>query len=296
MKADDAWIEALEEGLSNVRSGQTFGQAFSQIPRLKGSPAELARWQKLAERIESGRLSAEAALLAQLQERRLRRRLHRLSARKCALPRTQSQALSVTALLVLASSQVLFPPELRPSGGEMLLACALIAAAHAGMQALCHRFARRLWDLDWLLLLARVDSGLAWGSGPASAWSAAWEEACDLKWPPALRTQLEAWILSLRGGGPRPASEPTVLRDAALRRVFGQLERLAERQARGLELRPLLRAYLDNGWEAAESRVDEEGERLAVQLLAPLFLGLVPAILVPIWAPVWRLIGHAGPG
>jgi hypothetical protein len=294
MSGADAWIEALEEGLANVRAGQTFREAFSQIPNLRGEAAEAARWQAFAGRVTSGRLSAEAGLVAWLQELRLRRRVQRLAARKTALPRLQARVLGALALLLLLLSQFLFPAELRPKPGEFTLSCALVAAALGSMHALIARFTRRLWDLDWLLFLARVDAGLAWGAGPAAAWSEAWDEVRDAAWPAVLRARVDSWIQGLRSGQPRPP-EAVTDSDPALARALAQLKRLTERIARGLESRPLLRAFAENGWEAAEARAETEGERLGLQLLAPLFLALVPALLLPLWAPVWRLISGAGP-
>ncbi|MBS1985009.1 MAG: hypothetical protein JST16_12640 [Bdellovibrionales bacterium] len=276
----DQLIDALELVLLRVRCGETLSQALHALPELR-APRELCRlWVRLRDRMLDGGIPTEGTLESLLQHLILKQRIGNLLAQKTLNARLQAQVIAGLGVLVGIVAYCLFPEELQPPPLLLLGSAALLAAGTLWIFRLIHRTESTLWFADWLVLLSRLKSALAWGQALGPALEGALVDHPPASFPPRVQAALAQTLQACRQFEAAPseifAAHPAD--SAEVIRALGQLQRLHDLHFRGQPLSETLRTLVERALDGLERKLTREAEKLSFKLLLPLFTCHLPAL------------------
>lgn len=287
-KDEEQLIDCLDIIRIRLEAGLSFSQAISQMPQLKIEHSVCKTWKKLSEKIEEGRISACSALESLTNNLRYKLELRELRNQKSLNARIQSSVSLVIGVIFLGCSFFMFPEEIKPTPPLYAISITLMGLTWLWMHYFYKQFEKELWFGDWLLLLENISYEMSWGQTLGQSLSD--QENLISKIPLPLQTATRQLAEALKKGQQPtwPACPP--IASSFLFISFDHGRWIVHLVGQGLSIAQTLLSFSQTSRKNFERHLQKQGEILAWKLMIPLFVCLVPSILVLLFGPLLGVV------
>ncbi len=279
--ASDLFISELNLLRNRLEAGESLYQCLSSMGSPFIAPDHIQnKFLKLAELMLEGRTLSAPSVKAFCEQIENEKKLLQLVEQKTLSPKIQAFVSAGISGLLILSSYLLFPPQLKPSSNVLLIALLMCGASLYVMRLCLRRFEKELSFLEWIFFLRGIQLSLKCGlSFPTSVFEnfQSLHKAQNL--PQFFKTKipkLEAitftqkkslWFLAAR-----------------------TWNTLLTSQEKGLPLSEMLDRSIIYQEERFKSAILIKCEKISYILLIPLFLFSLPSAMLILLAPLLKAL------
>ena len=279
--ASDLFISELNLLRNRLEAGESLYQCLSSMGTPLIAPEHIQnKFLKLAELMLEGRTLSAPSVKAFCEQIENEKKLIQLVEQKTLSPKIQAFVSAGISGLLILSSYLLFPPQLKPSITVLFIALLMCGASLYVMRLCLRRFEKELSFLEWIFFLRGIQLSLKCGlSFPTSVFEnfQSLHKAQNL--PQFFKTKIpklevitftqkkSLWFLAAR-----------------------TWNTLLTSQEKGLPLSEMLNRSIVFQEEQFKSSILIKSERLSYILLIPLFLLSLPSAMLILLAPLLNVL------